>query len=841
MKGNAERRPDMAKMTEDELRAITDSEMRQAVGYFSGKLANQRQKAMSYYLGNAVGDLAPPEVEGRSSTISPVVRNTVESMLPQLMVKFAASEHVGEFLPNKPGDEKAAEQATDYINYLYHVRNDGERITYNWMKDALLQKNGVLKVWWDDSSEEKREEYVGLDDIELAQLMDDEEIEVIEQKTYPDEEDIEHRQEALQHLAQQLQNPQIVQNPQAVQAIQQQIMGIQSAPEKMLFDVVCKRVPTIGRVCVENVPPEEFLICRNAKSIDTARFVAHRVARTRSELKSMGYKNVDNISGDDLATAFNAERIERLAWDDEMAYISAEQINNQDESQQTLWVTECYIRADWNGDGISELRKVVRAGGEVLENVEVDQAPFVSITPVPMPHKFFGMSVADLAMESQRVETALLRGVLDNTYLQINGRYFAVEGQVNLDDLLTSRPGGVVRTKSPGAVGRLDQAAGNSELGMSMLEYMKGYNEDATGWTRYNQGSDGDSLNNTATGVNIVTNRADMRLDLIARNFAEGFRDLFRLMLKLVSQYQQKEDVVNLHGSWSTVNPREWRNGFSFSINVGLGTGSRDQQIKQLMLLLNEQKQGLAINVATPENIYQAQKELVKAIGYKSADKFFTDPKTLPPQPNHEMQQAQAELQAKMQMEQAKLQTTQQIEMQKMQAQQQVDINRQQAEAQQHMAKVQAEAELSRLESQMKAELEQQRMVHEQTMKQQELAFQQWKAQFDNETKVVLAQLQANTSIQTASMGKNENDELPEEYTADGQPMPRRGIGGLVDALNNNLSMLINSHQQSSGALASAIAQGNTAIIGEIRKPRKRQMQRSDGTILTAIDTPAED
>ena len=187
--------------------------------------------------------------------------------------------------------------------------------------------------------------------------------------------------------------------------------------------------------------------------------------------------------------------------------------------------------------------------------------------------------------------------------------------------------------KQPGMAGRLDQAAGNSELGMSMLEYMKGFNEDATGWTRYNSGSDGDSLNATATGVNQITNRADMRLDLIARMFAEGFRELFRMMLRLTSQYQQKEAVAKLRGEWVPVNPRDWRNGFETQVNVGLGTGSKDQMVAHLMALSQQQQFALQVGTAEPRNIYEAQKELVKALGFKSPDKFFTDPSKAPPRP----------------------------------------------------------------------------------------------------------------------------------------------------------------------------------------------------------------
>ena len=730
----------MAQMSEDELRAITDGEMRMAVGYWSGKLANQRTKAMVYYLGEAKLDLSPPEVEGRSTVISPDVRNTIESMLPQLMVKFVGGDRVVEFEATKPGDEQKAEQATDYLNYLFYQRNPGEQIAYTWMKDALLSKNGIIKVWWDTRNEETREEYTGLDQFELASLMDDDEIEITEQKSYPDEEDQEQRQEALNQLAQQAQA-----NLQAIPQIQAQIAQIQQTPQKMLWDVVCKRTKQGGRVRVENVPPEEFLISRNAKSIADAGFVGHRVARTASELTSMGYKNVEQLTSDDQTQAFNAERIERLSYDDEMAYMQSDQVQSIDESQRIIWVTECYLRVDFDGDGIAELRKVVRAGNQILDNEIVDVSPFVSITPVPMPHKFFGLSVADLAMEGQKVNTALLRGVLDNTYLQINGRYYAVDGQVNLDDLLTSRPGGVVRVKQAGAAGRLDQGAGDSQLGMGMLEYMKGFQEDATGWSRNSAGNDPDALKGgiTATQANIVTNKADMRLDLIARNFAQGYRDLFKLMLKLVSQYQQKEDVVRLCGQWTPINPREWRNGFDITVNVGLGTGSKDQMVAHLTQMLQIQAQALQIGVAQPQNVYEAAKQLAQTLGFKSPDRFFTDPSQNPqPQkPDPEMAKVQAQVQIEQSKAQLKAQTDQQskefelqLERERMQMQAQVDTHRQQVEAQQQALKLQQEKELEQIKIQAQMQLE------------------QFKAEMQQQTALAVARINAEATVARAEL-----------------------------------------------------------------------------------------
>lgn len=764
-------------MSEDTLRAITDQQMRSAVGVFGGKLSGQRRKAMQYYLCEPTGDLSPPEVEGRSTVVSPDVRNTIESMLPQLMVKFAGTERVVEFEPNKPGDEAKSDQATDFIGYIYHQKNDGEGITYRWMKDALLSKVGVIKVWWDDTHVEKREDYRGLNEAELAELMDDDEIEVTEAKSYPDEDDAEQRQDALKQIGEQMQQamqPALAGDEQAAQAVQQmqaQIEQIQSQPPVLAFDVTCKRANKCGQIRVDNVPPEEFLISREAKTIDGAKFVGHRVLRTMSDLKSQGYKNLDNIGSDEHATTFNSERIERLAFDDEYASLSTDQHNTSDESQRQIWLTECYVRVDFDGDGISELRKVVRAGNQILENEIIDCAPFVSICPVPMPHKFFGLSIADLALESQRINTSLLRGQLDNNSIQVNGRFFAVDGQVNLDDLVTSRPGGVVRIKQQGAVGRLEQGMGDGQGNLALMDYMKGFLEDSTGWSRVSQGNDPSSLygSETATKTNIVTNKADMRLDLIARNFAEGFRTLFRMMLKLSSQYSDKEQVIRLRGEWVTMDPREWRNGFDTSINVGLGTGSKDQQVAHLTNLLALQKEGLMIGVATPKNIYQSGAELIKAMGFKNADKFLTDPaqsEPKPPPPDPEQIKAQAAMQLK-QMEldadAQKFQAQTQLNMQRIQLESEAKRAEQQAALQVQAANDERDAQREQMRAQLDAELKAQEAQIKADMEMQRLEYERWKTELDNETKVLVAQIGVEGALRQSALAAQSVPKEPGE------------------------------------------------------------------------------
>ncbi|BBB61935.1 hypothetical protein UNDKW_3662 [Undibacterium sp. KW1] len=759
----------MAKaLSQDELKALVQTEMRQSLGYSSSRLSQARQKAEYYYLGLAVGDLSPPEVDGRSSVVSTDVRDTIESMLPQLMLTFCGGDSIVEFEPQNPDDEARAKAATEYINYLFFKKNNGHKIAYVWMKDALLQKNGIVKVWWDTRFEEAKEEYKGLNQIELAQILDDPEIEVIAQQAYPDEDDAKQRQQAVEQINQQI-SQQMQQAPQAnvqhpgqppgppnmppanqqvnpvVQQLQAQLQQIQSQPPELLYDITCKRVKTGGKIQIDNVPPEEFLIARNAKDIQTARFVGHRVQRTVSELKSMGYKNVDNISGEDQGQALNLERIQRLSWNDENAYLSDE-VTNADDSQRKIWITEAYVRCDFDGDGISELRKVTVAGNELLDNEEVDFIPFVDITPVPLPHTFFGLSIADLAMESQKTKTSILRSQLDNLYLNVNGRYYAVEGQVNLDDLLTSRPGGVVRIKQPGAVGRLDQAQGNTGEAMGLLDYIQQDLENKTGWTRYSQGNDSDGLNQTAQGMNIITNKADMRLDLISRNFAEGFTELFKLVLKLICQHQDKKAQVRLSNGWVDIDPREWRNQFDVSINVGIGLGNKDQKVNYLMALLAQQEKVFPLGIANPQGIYQSSSELARLLGFKNGDKFFSDPAknppapSSPPSPDPVQMQMQAEQQkTQMQVQASKEKHMMDMQMRERELQQEAMLRERelQLEAQKQLAQSQNDMQERQHKAQLDAQLAQQRME-----------FDRWKAQLEAETRMMVARIAAEAKMQ---------------------------------------------------------------------------------------------
>lgn len=645
-------------ITDDALIAITDQHIRAAMGYMGGKLSEARRRNVSFYLAKAEGELAPPQIEGRSQVVSTDVADTVEWMLPSLLKIFTAGDQVVEFVPRQQEDEEAAKQATDYANYVFYRQNPGFQLIYTWFKDALIEKVGVLKVVWDADKEDVRESYRDLTAEQAAILAQDKGVEIIEHTERIDE-------QAAAAMAQALARQQM--QPQAPGMPPQAPMPPPEPP--MLHDVTVTRSRPKNRVRIDAVPPEEFLISREAKAVHDAAFVGHRVERSISDLRAAGYKNVDDIGSDgDAAGELNAERIERQSFDDDQAYSFGAGDTAADDSQRRVWVTECYIRCDRNGDGIAELIKVVRAGGVILEEEECDAVPFVTITPIPLPHRFFGLCPADQAVEPQKLKTSLLRASLDGLYTSINGRTYAVDNQVNLDDLMTSRPGGVVRVRAPGMVGPLMEGKPDLGAAQSMLEYAEVMKENRTGFTRYSQGTSADSLNDTATGMNIITNRADSRVELIARVFAEtGFQDLFKAILRLVSQYQDQATVARVHGKWVNFDPRQWKNQFDFSVNVGLGTGNKDQQVQHLMALLQTQMQMLPIGLVQPANLYKLAAKLAESLGFKQADQFFTDPVNAPPKPPAppppEVLKAQADqqrAQAEMQMKQAQMQADQQ-------------------------------------------------------------------------------------------------------------------------------------------------------------------------------------
>ena len=617
-------------LTELEVGSIVSSEIKASLGYIGSDITEQRQKSLEYYFGEPFGN----EQEGRSQVVSTDVSDVIESILPTLLRTFAASDEIVKCEPVTAEDEEVAKQASDYLNYIFNKDNDGFITLYTLFKDALIQKNGVAKIYWDNSTKRERESYERLSEDEYTMLLDEDGVEVKEHTEYDDESAVKERDKTLEELAQ------------LGQAVDPMMLDqLENAPIPMLHDVVIERIETFGKVKIEAIPPEEFLIERRAKSIQDANFVAHRTTVTRTQLIEAGFDH-DKVYSlpSDTQDKYNEEKITRfrnLDYD----YDS----NAGEASTDEISIFECYIKIDEEGDGIAKLRKVTLAGTEgytVLDNELCDSIPFVSVTPIIVPHRFYGRSVSEMTEDLQLIKSTVMRQLLDNMYLTNNNRVAVMDGQVNLDDLLTNRPGGVVRTKgSPGQVMMPMQTQTINSQAFPMLEYLDTVREQRTGITRYSQGMDSDSLNKTATGVNTILSQAQMRVELIARIFAEtGVKDMFLKMFELIVKHQDKERIVKIRNNFVPFRPMEWRNRCNISISVGLGTGSRDQQLSILNNILQTQLKGLELQGSSDgpmvnlRNIYNTLTKIVENAGLKNPNAFFTDPDVgmqnmPPPQP----------------------------------------------------------------------------------------------------------------------------------------------------------------------------------------------------------------
>ena len=595
--------------TEQELISRVHQEIADSLGY-DAEISIQREEAIKYYYALPFGN----EVEGRSQYVDSTVQDTVEWIKPSLMRVFASGDEMVKFTPHGPEDVKAAEQATDYVNYVFTKDNPGWEILYSWFHDALLQKNGIVKVWWDEYQEDQREEYQNLGELEFEYLISDEDVEVIEH----------------------------------TEVAGNEIEGVET-----YHDVVIKRSSYNGKIKVENVPPDEFLISREAKGIQHARFVCHRVKKTVSELREMYGDDWDvgELGGGYNEEVYNAERMARYEFDDSYAWGGGLNENGE-EALREYWLHESFIRTDYDDDGIAELRKVCTVGDHIFSNEEIDKVPFVSITPLKIPHKFFGMSVADLVMDLQLIKSTLMRNLMDNAYNQNFGRYAVLEGQANLDDLLTQRPGGVVRVKSPNAVMPLATPPLQPES-FQMLGYLDEVREARTGVNKNTQGINADALTShtTATAVNAVMTNAQSRVELIARQFAEtGVKELMYCIYELLLKNQDKERVVMLRNEWVPVRPDMWNDKMDCTVSVALGNGSKDQQMAHLSQMLQFAAQAMqgGLPIVTTQNMYNLGAALIKAMGYQNVNDFLTQPPPpQPEQPSPEDQLAQMEMQVK--------------------------------------------------------------------------------------------------------------------------------------------------------------------------------------------------
>lgn len=606
----------MPKMSPLELRTLLSAQKADALAATqSAKLSIERERAERYYLGDVSEDL--PSEEGRSSAVSTDVADTIEGLLPSLIDIFAGSDEVVKFEPVGPEDEGAAQQETDYINHVFMQLNAGFMVLYSFIKDALLSKVGIVKVWWEEHQEEEKETYYDLADDQFALLAQG----VLESNG---------QLEIIEHTAK-----------------------TDEASGATSHDVTVLQTKKYAQAKVLGVPPEEFGVERHARTIRDCNYCFHDVVtKTRAELIAEGY---DEDQVNKLPEYVGLTNQEETARDTVWEHSSGD-ASSLNKSAQLVRLTEHYCRMDYQGNGKPLLYQIMTGGedGEVLKLdgklaiEQVDFIPFSIATPVPVTHRLFGRSMADLVMEIQKIKTALLRGLLDNVYLHNDPRIEVSEahaGPNTLDDLLVSRRGGIVRTKQPGGLTPLVTADITGSV-YPALEYMDSVREMRTGVTRQGQGIDANSLQNqSATAVNQVFTMAQARMKLVARILGEtGIKDLFWLLHATIRKHGQEAQTVRLRNQWVSIDPRNWKARNDLTISVGIGNGGKDQQFAKTMQIANFQKEllmGGKANMVDDAKLFNTATELTKLLGHKNPDAFFNDPSAknqdgspkYPPQP----------------------------------------------------------------------------------------------------------------------------------------------------------------------------------------------------------------
>lgn len=667
--------PKRRPMDETKLLAVIREFEAESYGFASGQLASERSYAIERYLALPYGD----EVDGRSQVVDTGLRDTVEWLLPQILRVFLSGQRVVEFTATSPEEEKAAEQETDYINHIILEKNDAFNMFSTWFRDALISKVGYVKAYWRTRQDVLKEQYKGLTDDMLMVIQADPSVEVVSGQSYPDP----------------------MWQPQP--AAQQQ--PLPQAP--MLHDCVVHRTKNQGWVSVDNVPPEEIYVHRSLRTIamEDCEFVQHRARRTLSQLRQDGYEIPDDVSttGDDAGQVNDQITISRDRFDDDEDL--REDLKSVDPANRRVWFRESYLRVDFDGDGVAELRKVCHIGNAIVANDECDLIPFAAVTPIVFPHRHIGMGYDDLCDQPSRVSTAIQRGFLDNLYLQNNGRYGINVDNVNVDDMLVSRPGGLVRVSgspSESIFPFTHPAAGQAAL--EGLTWAKEWREMSTGVSADQSNMSADVLKgSTATGIAQGVSAGQTRVEAVTRSFATGVKELFGIVHALTLKNSTSDEKLKLNNNWITVDPREWVKRTGMTITVGLGTGTKETRIQQYTMLAGMQAQGLQIGICTPENLYNTGVRIAEEMGHKKVDEFFTDPAKQPPKPPQPPPEVQVE-QIKQQGKGQELQQTGQLKMAELQAQDQIK-QRELASAQQVQASNdQRDAQRAQIDAQLKRE-----------------------------------------------------------------------------------------------------------------------------------------
>lgn len=706
------------KLSDEDLLDILTRKEDQAGNYIYGQLASEREKSLREYYRMPYGN----EEDGWSQIVSSDIQDTVEWILPSLLKIFTATDKVVSFEPTKAEDVKACEQATEACNYVFTKQNNGFLISYTAFKDMLIVRNCAVHWRKETTPTVSSEPFKGATEEMLALLTQDKDVEI----------------EAIEESA-------------AIDELGQPVRVFNGRLKRTESRTICK---------VETFNPEDLLIDRNWTSplLDNCPYVCRMYQVTLSELHMMGFKDVtaEELKSSMMTGGADKDfRVGKITRPESVFNTDIEE--SEDDAMAEGWLRIEYVLADTDGDGIAERLCVYRLKDKILKREVTSHVPIATGSPMLNTHRWDGMSMADAVSDLQSLHTELLRQTLNNLYLTNNPRTKVLTDSnwapmANIDDLLDSRAGGVIRQRSVDAVTEqvTPFAAGAS---MPMLEYVQGMRENRTGVTRYNQGLDANTLNKTAAGVNQIMTASQQRIELIARIIAETlYKPVFAGILKLLTDGGMEKMAFRLRNEFVEYDPNEWRDHYDMTINVGLGTGDKAQQAAHLTSIYQMQQAGMAMGMADPTHLYHTMTKLVENAGYKDVQNFLKDPSNNPPQP----QQPPLPLV----LEQVK----QQGAMNEAQLKAQLEDQKNQREVERDMLVAKNEQEMQARQDTIRQQIEAERDVQKAAIQAQEAErqreFERWKAELQSNTQIYIKQLSEGKTPEDMAQEKSENDAM---------------------------------------------------------------------------------
>lgn len=672
-------------LSDDDLKQLIEDRLRTAMGASGTQIAKDRIRNLDAYLAEPEGEWSAPEVEDRSSLVATDAADTVEWILPSLLRVFASSRDAIEVTPRRPQFQQQAELVKETLKWVFWDRMDGLTFLHDWFKDGLTSKVGFARVGYCDSKLTVSEPYRGLTDGQVQALLSEEGVTV------------------TGHAAR----------------IEQTDQG-----QIQMHDLDIERSESDGYPVVHAVPPEEMRIDNAARYGSEPAFIAQEYTRSRSDLLAEGYP-VEALGSQYDRGMVNEESQARRRINSSFLF------DDDDSDDPQLRVVDAYVRRGSPSDA-KWIRGLI-IGDTLVERTETDAHPFVWWCPAPMPHVFFGHCPVDQAIEPQRLRTRLLRAVEDNVYLSVNGRTGVVGGDENtIDDLLDSRPGGVVRLKSKDDLVPIIQPD-LSAAAWQAVEWAEQWTEKRTGFSRLSKGLSSEAINDTATGVMEITERADMRVELISRHAAAALSKVLAKVMRVMGRHQDVSQTIRINGQWVDVDPRQWDTMYQVVVRVGLGTANKDRQTAQLGQLMDVQ-QGLSQGgVVPPVAAIALARRLAESMGLERAEQFFPDPP--PPNPNQPPPLPVLIEQMKGQQRAAETQLQAQAKLQEVQANLQLQASNDARDSERAQLQAALDAQLQR------ADQENKRFIAE-----MQAANDRYRTELEQQTKLQIAAMQAQAA-----------------------------------------------------------------------------------------------